>query len=67
MADVSETFLQQLWQMYLSAAKGLGGSLICSECRTEIPCSEENGARYLRDGWPRCCGHTMMLKTERKP
>ena len=51
--------------MYQDAARGLGGRLRCATCgRTQL-CTERDAAGYLARGWPKCCGETMQLESER--
>lgn len=35
--------------------------LRCRVCGEEWPCTADDFARYLRTGWPTCCGQTMTL------
>jgi hypothetical protein len=41
-------------------------SLRCPECKANRKLSAEDFARYLRDGWPDCCGFQMLLESEPK-
>lgn len=45
---------------------GAGGILRCSECGTKRSLGVDGIARYLRDGWPVCCGYTMTWVTRRE-
>jgi hypothetical protein len=38
-----------------------GGTLICTACGQTQPFTEQQGAQYLRDGWPKHCGHEMAV------
>lgn len=45
----------------------MGGVLRCTGgcgCRQNL--TEERIARYLRYGWPKCCGYTMRWVTQRE-
>lgn len=47
--------------------EGFGGVLRCTgACKRESPLDEACIARYLRDGWPKCCGYTMRWVTQRQ-
>ena len=35
--------------------------LRCRSCGAEQHPSREDMATYFRDGWPKCCGETMLL------
>lgn len=40
-----------------------GGVLHCAQCqRAETP-TDEQVEEYLRRGWPRCCGATMLYRS----
>ena len=46
---------------------GFGGILRCAgECGCEQALSEEQIVKYLRYGWPKCCGYTMRWVTQRE-
>jgi hypothetical protein len=46
---------------------GFGGVLRCTQdCGMPMRLDEERIARYLRDGWPKCCGYTMRWVTQRE-
>ena len=34
--------------------------LWCDMCNRGIHCARADGERYTRDGWPKCCGETMV-------
>jgi hypothetical protein len=40
-----------------------GGLLRCGGCGTEQPLGDV--ADHLRNGWPQCCGYTMLWMTQR--
>lgn len=40
-----------------------GGELRCGVCGAVQLMTTTDGARYLADGWPKCCGRTMQLFT----
>jgi hypothetical protein len=42
----------------------LGGVLRCGHCRSEHAMYQSR--KYLRDGWPECCGFTMTWVTARQ-
>jgi hypothetical protein len=45
----------------------MGGALRCTkECGSGMKLSEERIAKYLRYGWPKCCGYTMRWVTQRE-
>lgn len=48
--------------MYKDIGNKIAGKLICEQCKREKPCPPEDAAKYLRTGWPKCCGYTMMLE-----
>lgn len=60
------TFVPHVKAMYQDASRGLGGRLTCASCGRSQPCSERDAAGYLARGWPRCCGVTMRLETDRE-
>jgi hypothetical protein len=35
------------------------GKLICLRCKREEPLTVDQVEKYLRTGWPKCCGSTM--------
>ena len=39
-------------------------ALECQECKRRTAITRVGAARYLRAGWPKCCGYTMRLLTE---
>jgi hypothetical protein len=39
--------------------------LKCDHCERVAPLTKDDSARYLKSGWPKCCGSTMKL-TPRK-
>lgn len=41
-----------------------GGILKCRDCQRTQPLGDVAG--NLREGWPRCCGHTMRWITQRQ-
>ena len=46
---------------------GFGGILRCTgECSCRQDLSERQIAKYLRYGWPKCCGYTMRWVTQRE-
>lgn len=47
-------------------ADHVGGILRCSTCRRSEVIDGQNVARYLQDGWPKCCGQTMLWMTRRQ-
>lgn len=66
MTDPRETF-RQAGDFHDAAAadlSGLGGILRCGQCQSVRPVGDI--ARYLRDGWPKCCGFTMTWVTARE-
>jgi hypothetical protein len=42
----------------------LGGVLRCDRCKREQPL--RGAGKYLRSGWPECCGYTMTWLTARQ-
>ncbi|HET7552170.1 MAG TPA: hypothetical protein VFK04_12840 [Gemmatimonadaceae bacterium] len=38
-----------------------GAFLECDECRSKRAATTEDCGRYLKHGWPMCCGQTMKL------
>lgn len=73
MRTMSEPGLEEL--LRLSGAFGLddilgknldeiGGVLRCDRCKREMPM--QGAARYMRQGWPECCGYTMLWVTARQ-
>jgi hypothetical protein len=39
----------------------------CHRCGGSITADAADMARYLRDGWPPCCGHAMTFRVVRAP
>jgi hypothetical protein len=50
--------------MYRDAGAKCVGVVTCGTCNTVRTVSKEQAAEYLRTGWPRCCGQTMILATD---
>jgi hypothetical protein len=65
--EIARTFPPDVDTMYREAAAGLaGGKLVCAgRCRRVALLSLDDAARYLRTGWPKCCGRTMAVETAR--
>jgi hypothetical protein len=38
-----------------------GNFLRCAQCGAERHPPPDDMARFFRDGWPECCGETMLL------
>lgn len=38
-----------------------GGLIFCKSCHRVSPVGEIETPRYMRTGWPTCCGETMVL------
>lgn len=52
--------------MYGAMARACRGELRCGNCGTRSVCEDSNAAAYLRHGWPKCCGSTMRLVSEKE-
>jgi hypothetical protein len=65
--EAARTLPPDVDAMYRQAAAGLaGGKLVCvGACRREALLPLDDAARYLRAGWPTCCGKTMAVATAR--
>lgn len=46
---------------FAQAAASCVGALVCDMCGFALKCNSADAERYLRDGWPKCCGCTMTL------
>lgn len=56
-------------RVYKSASeeiKGLDPILRCDACGAEMTPGAGDMGGYLRDGWPKCCTHTMRLVTAKE-
>ena len=40
-----------------------GATLTCRECGDSREIDTADCGHYLRQGWPKCCGHTMRMST----
>ncbi len=49
---------------WAEAAATCTGTLFCAQCNTARICGTADAAYYLRNGWPTCCGFTMLLVKE---
>lgn len=51
--------------MYSDMAKGIAATgndtLKCMTCGRVQSCGESDSGKFLRTGWPECCGYTMRL------
>ena len=56
--DSLKEWIEGLDGMYESMASKLGSRVKCGTCDIEM---DVDSAQCLRLGWPKCCGHTMML------
>lgn len=55
-------------RMFKEAAERIAGILRCGTCGAKRPCPAAEAERYLRAGWPTCCGETMTLeRSEERP
>ncbi len=44
-----------------------GGTLVCSNCGSELEFDRGEAAYFLAHGWPKCCGRTMGQKRQEQP
>jgi hypothetical protein len=42
-----------------SATRTPSGILVCRSCGKQTDCKIDNYLRFIREGWPECCGDLM--------
>lgn len=49
------------------AVAKVSSHLICDNCKRKQSLSGSEAGKYLQNGWPKCCGHTMRLVGKNEP